>query len=259
MCESTVTFVTAFIDLDQRDVFFDNNPHRLKTVEARIEYFKKLAKTGLPIALFVCPNYKDIAQSLIEEFRNIKLIDIIDLKNTWTYNAMCHSSQNLPLQRNIKKDTFEFMVLMNAKTEFTNYVTYVNPFNTTHFAWIDFSICHILKYTEATLKYLTDYACNSLPKTLLVIPGCWTKQSSDRNFVDRIIWRFCGGLYLGDIESVRDFHLRTLIELPKFIDKHEKVTWETNFWTWLESTTDWSPQWFYAGHDDSMIYLPILH
>lgn len=258
MCESTVTFVTAFLDLAQRDVFFDNNPVRQKTVEARIEYFKTLAKTGLPIALFVCPNYKDIAKSLIEEFKNVKLMDVLQLKNTWIYNTMSHLSGYLPLERNVNKDTFEFMVLMNAKTEFTNYVTYINPFKTTHFAWIDFSICHILKDTETTLKYLTEYTCNSLQKNIFIIPGCWQKQSSDRNFVDRIVWRFCGGLFLGDVESVRDFHNRTVIEFPKFINQYGKVTWETNFWAWLEATTDWSPQWFCAGHDDSMLLLPAV-
>lgn len=91
---------------------------------------------------------------------------------------------------------------------------------------------------------------------MLLIPGCWEKQSSDRDFINKIIWRFCGGLFIGDIGSIQDFFNRTLIEFPKFINEYKTLTWEVNYWSWLESKTDWSPQWFYAGHDDTMLSLP---
>lgn len=255
MSASTITFVTAFMDLGQTNIFFDNNPLREKTIEKRIEYFKILAKTGLPIALFVCPNFAHIANQLINEFKNVKLISIIELKNTWTYNVVSKINE-LPSYRDTKKDSFEFLTLMNAKIEFTNYVTYINPFNTTHFAWIDFNVCHILKNTELTLQSLVMYTHNTLQTPLLLIPGCWEKQSSDRDFVNKIIWRFCGGLFIGDIGSIQDFFNRTLVEFPNFINEYKKLTWEVNFWSWLESKTDWSPQWFYAGHDDTMLLLP---
>jgi hypothetical protein len=257
MCDplSTVTFVTAFIDLSQDNVYFDNNPLREKTTEKRIEYFRTFAKTGLPIALFVCSKSIHIANQLTDEYKNVKLISVIDLKNTWTYNIISNTNE-LPLHRDPKKDSFDFLTLMNAKIEFTNYVTYINPFNTTHFAWIDFNVCHILKNTESTLHKLITYTHNKLQFPMLLIPGCWEKQSSDRDFINKIIWRFCGGLFIGDIGSIQDFFNRTLIEFPKFINEYKTLTWEVNYWSWLESKTDWSPQWFYAGHDDTMLSLP---
>jgi len=248
MCESTVTFVTAFLDLVE-DRSKDKSPTKC------FEHFKSLAASGISIALFVSKSLKEQTSLLIAEFPNVKLIDTIELNQTWTYNILSNT-QKLPNNRTEHHDTFNFLALMNAKIEFVNYIVHLNPFNTSHFAWIDFSICHVIRQPDITLSRLATYSKSMLKTPMLLFPGCWNKQPSDRNFTDQIIWRFCGGFFIGDSSSIKKMYEYTIEQLPIFTITTGKTTWETNFWAWLESNTDWSPEWFNAGHNDTMLLIP---
>jgi hypothetical protein len=43
----------------------------------------------------------------------------------------------------------------------------------------------------------------------------------------------------------------------KFLEKHRVLTWEVNFWAWLETTVeDWNPIWYAGDHNDTMFELP---
>ena len=74
----TVTYVTAFIDLNE-----DITKHR--PLEVCIKMFKKLANTGVAICLYVSSNYENIGKELSNEYKNIKLMPITNLEDTKTY------------------------------------------------------------------------------------------------------------------------------------------------------------------------------
>ncbi len=86
----------------------------------------------------------------------------------------------------------------------------------------------------------------------LVIPGCWGQWSSTEYYAF-VNWRFCGGFYLGDRDAHLQFHQLYKTYYAEFSSTH--LTWEVNFWAWLEDQGHFHPDWYYGDHNDSMITL----
>ena len=184
MPEPTLTFTTAFIDLNE-DRSKDKSP------EIRIKHFKTLAKSGIAICLYVSSTYENIGKELENEFENVKLMPIINLEDLETYKIIKELNPTLPTNRNNEKDTLNYMILQNAKSEFVYKTLISNPFNTDYFAWIDFSICHILTDTEIILKQLYNYSISSFTidnnlsndNNFLLFPTCFSKEKSQTYFI----------------------------------------------------------------------------
>jgi hypothetical protein len=144
---------------------------------------------------------------------------------------------------------------MNAKIEFVKIAIDMNPFESDHFAWIDFSICHVLKNTESSLKYLHMVSQSALKTPLLLFPGCWTKGMGAENIHDKVNWRFCGGFFIGDKESLKEFYSLYRESFPRYLNETKKLVWEVNVWHKLEFD-GWKCTWFQADHNDSIIRIP---
>jgi len=105
--------------------------------EKRMEYinhFTNLANSGLPIMLFT-----DSTLSILPEFTSLpSSVIILEVPlNLFELYSICHNYKGLlPDNRNIKKDTIEFLSLMNTKIEFFLRASEVIEDNT--FIWIDF-------------------------------------------------------------------------------------------------------------------------
>jgi hypothetical protein len=151
------------------------------------------------------------------------------------------------------------MILMNAKIEFVNMVIEYNPFKTRHFAWIDFSICHVIHRQTESLQRLTIYAHSNLKDTMCLLPACWTKEytaSEISKVCDSINWRFCGGFFIGDCDSLKHWYEVYRRYYTPFLETNKTLIWEVNYWAWLENQGYWSPQHYMANHDDSIIQIP---
>ena len=107
---ATTTFTTAFIKI--------YNGSSQYSIEKRIEYFESICQTGVFIALFTSPEYIQAMSYLLIKYSNIRLINIVDITNTKMHSLMVEYKDKLPDCRNLAKDTFEFLTLMNCKTEF---------------------------------------------------------------------------------------------------------------------------------------------
>ena len=174
---------------------------------------------------------------------------------------------DIPIVTNIKKDTKNYMILMNAKSEFVYNATLSNPFNTTHFAWIDFGICHILDTLNTNLDTINTMLSNlynvsklNLKDNFLLFPSCFSKDESRlrmHNIDKTINWRFCGGLFIGDKISIKDMHFRMLDKIPLFIQKTNVIVWEVNIWAWLEHSYDWNVDSYIADHNYTMLNIPL--
>lgn len=195
-----VTFVTAYIDLLE-DRSTEQSP------EVRFNQFKRLARTGIKICLFTSSVYQSEASELCKDYPNVYLMPSIELTDTQTYLKTSSLQLSLPDQRKPSKDTYNYMVLINSKIEFTCTVMDINPFKSTHFAWIDFSIGHVIS-SDDTFSRLININ-DSLKERMLVLPGCWSKELSHdqiENVWNVVNWRFCGGFFLGDKDSIIDFY-----------------------------------------------------
>jgi len=227
----TITFITALLDLHE------NRPDD-KSIEKRIHFFNKLQESGIYFHLFLSPEYKDKIT-----LKN-GIIEYISLEDLDTYHMA--PSSDLPEIRNTIKDSRNFMILMNAKIELVYKAIMSGKHDTYHYAWIDFNIAHVFKQTEDTILYLTNLKVED--DKCLYIPGCWDKNPYFG--FDRINWRFCGGFFLGDKESVLEFYKLYMHVFPTM----SKLSWEVNVWAYMEMF-NWCPNWYLADHNDSILKL----
>jgi hypothetical protein len=179
----------------------------------------------------------------------------------------------LPEQRNVPKDTYDYMCFLHSKIEFMRQAVKMNPFQTTHFAWIDSNISHMFSNIESCQSYLHLLSKHYLGQSFLppeefeetklvptihqiFLPGCWTESTED--YTNKINWRFCGAFFLAHGNAI--LHLWKLYELHfmDFLKASDTMVWDVNFWAWLEAYKGWEPIWYKANHDDSILRVPIF-
>lgn len=216
-----ITFVTGLFYLHE------DRP-RDRSVESRIELFRKLESSGIKLHLFTSPEYAHLGG---------EVLTLEDLE------AFRIAPPGLPSHRTDYHDTRNFLAFMNAKNELVTRA--MRTGTTTHYAWIDFSICHVFRDMAGTLAYLRMLGQSRLRDRCLLVPGCWGPGT----FIDRVNWRFCGGFFVGDRESILQFHeshRKAYRELPH-------LTWEVNTWARAEFP---GLTWYAADHNDSIVRIP---
>jgi hypothetical protein len=247
---NNLTFVTSFINIYETDFL-----HR--THEWRIQHFLQLVSSGIQIFIFVSRDYEELIREKTQNAANLH-IKAIDWKDMWMYKEVFSENRDwtLPIHRTVAKDTAEYILLMNAKTEFMYEAIQENPWNSTHFAWIDFNIAYIFKKKIETQEYLKTLSSRQLAPEFLTISGCWDKMASTDFgiFLNCIHWRFCGGFFMGDRKSILHFYDLYREFFPTFLKEHKKLVWEVNFWAWLEFSQNWKPVWFKGDHNDSIFH-----
>jgi len=252
--KTTLTFVTSFIDIYGKTTFED------KTLEWRFNKFRDIASTGIQICVYADKVCYDYMQQFQSEFPNVKIMKIIQIEQTFAYKTINAEKieYELPEYRNIPKDIPEYMMLINSKCEFMKDAIEKNPWNSTHFAWIDFSISYVFHDKMKTIEYLRILSDRHFEPDFLLIPGCWDKIAPNdiSQIVNSVYWRFCGGFLLGDKKSVKDFCDLYERHFAEFIKTTKKLVWEVNFWAWLEANKGWTPRWYKADHNDCIIHIP---
>jgi len=249
----TITFVSAFLELGE-------DRSNDKSVDRCFSLFERLAASRISICLFVSSSLNERATSLCKEYPNIHLMPSIELEELWTHRTIADIKDiSLPPERTSYHDTTAFLTLMNAKIEFVAKAMKANPFGTAHFAWIDFSICHVLQHPEQTLERLHTYSVSRLQDRMLLFPACWSKPDAKRRYatlLSRVFWRFCGGCFLGDRQSLWEFYRQYQVHFPAFLREKKRLLWEVNVWAWLEQQGHLVAQTYRANHDDSILQIP---
>ena len=252
MQQIKITFVTAIFDICKEEQF-----DLRKTKQKRIQYFEEVASTGIFICIFCCPKYKILLNDILIKYTNIKLVEVLTLNKTNIYK-ICNDYEisnnkflELPLNRHMEKDIKEYMILMNSKIEFLKKSIDINYFNSKFFCWFDFSILYIFKNKTDSLNKFKELSYTNFSKNFICIPGCWNRNNYD--YLNNIVWRFCGGIMLGDKQSLIDFYNNCMQYFPIFLQQTNKLVWEINFWYWLETIEIFNPIWVNADHNDSII------
>lgn len=244
------TFVTAFY------VVKDYNAPN-KSVNNYFDHFTKLAATNIPIVLFISPQFEERIKEVMTKYPNVKLLGLIDVKDTWTYGQVDVNHIKLPTNRNLLKDSLEYMIAINTKIECVNKAIQANMFNTENFAWIDFGIFHVIKDINNTTTKLQKIANTAITSNAVILPGCWA-LSQRYDYVNQINWNFCGGFFIGQRDQLLDMWQRYQDFFPKFLKQYNTMVWEVNIWSAMVYETDWKPSWFHADHNDSIINIPTL-
>ena len=148
----------------------------------------------------------------------------------------------LPEERNIEKDTEDYLKLMNNKIFFVEEANKVNIFNTNVFAWIDFRIFHIITDNELVTKKLQDISIKKYDSNIIEFAGNWQNKNLELN---KINWRFLGGYFLISNNKISD-----LIEKTKnILFILSTLTWEVNIWAILEYN-NFDFGWYFGNHNN---------
>ena len=250
----TTTFVTALINLNE-----DRNKDR--SPDTRIKLFKHIANSGVAICLYVSSIYENIGKEFENEYKNVKLMQITNLEDTETYKIINKTNPKLPTNITDYHDTLNFLILMNSKSEFVYNASLLNPFNTSHFSWIDFSIFHMINNIEHVTYQLHLFGNSTLKSPMMLFPSCWSLEQSKQyiyNITTYVFWRFCGSFFIGDKLSIQNMHNLMITNLPNFI-KHKGtnfIAWEVNIWAWLEINYDWKLDTYIADHNNTILDIP---
>ena len=198
------TIVTMFYDIRKIEKNEINEKNKKKYVDLSQQFILKLP---YPIIFFIDDEDNEI-YDIINKYRKIynllKFTNIIkyNLKNTYFYKDI-EKIKELQHKYSIKnsslsKDTPLYIVLNNNKFFFMEKVIELNPFNSSHFIWMDFGINHIAKNTELIHDWI-----NCVPdkiKQLCINP--YIENIEPKKYFENI-WHNCaGGLFSGSKENL---------------------------------------------------------
>jgi hypothetical protein len=181
-------------------------------------------------------------------------------KEMWVYRALENwkGTEPIPLphSRNLEKDTLEYLVYMHSRHEIIEDAISENPWDTTHFAWIDFNSPRLFSKKNESFSKLREIAKYPFPEETMYFAGCWPKLDAEtaKNIANTIHWRFCGAFFLGDAKSFSEFADQYRAKFPEFLKLYGVFSWEVNFWAWMEwSCGAWKPTWYRGDHNDQML------
>ena len=239
--------ITSYIEKISRD----------PTIDWRIEKFRHLLATGVPICLFT--NNVDF-QALQQEFPHlqVRFFDAIKIPY-WL-----PKEYTLPVHRKESKDTGHYIALQHLKTYFVAEAIQEHSKKHDHYAWVDphlFSLFSDKPRMAAWIRCLCNVSCAD--PTTLVIPGYnkfKTTQGTPTGCIEGtptggVDWRFLGGFFWGHRDALLHFHDLVVKHCTHYVDVVCSGTlyWELNFWAWLEANAGLSVQWYAAGNDETRL------
>jgi hypothetical protein len=227
--------VTSYYDLY-------NKPDNLNIY---ISKFYDLAMSGLQIILFTDPIFVD----KFNGFPSSVIIIGIPLETFELYTIASNYYRVLPNNRNLQKDTKEFLGFLNTKIEFILRASEISDVNT--FIWMDIGILNSIKNKEqfiSKLKILDKKQYNKI-----IIPGFFDFGSTFT--VDEINCRFNGCFFIMPRKYIKTFYGHSKNVLTDFCTMSQyKLCWETNIWYIVEACAMRNDiNWYFADKDDSLI------
>lgn len=251
----STTFVTAYMKV------YDEEFDTARSFDNRLKHFIPLLDLGINICIFVEPELQDIFIDLEKKYNNLRIIEFMRIEDTELYKLgnNCTEFKGLPINRHAKKDTKEYMFLMLAKIEFIKKTIDINPYSTDYFCWFDFSLGYIFKDKDNTLLKIKKISDTRFSDKFIYMPGCWNFKVTDMELIKNyVVWRFCGGFFIGDKESLNHFYAMSNDNFLSFLNESKTLVWEVSYWAWLEGIGLISPTWYYAVHDDTIVYIPSI-
>jgi hypothetical protein len=117
---------------------------------------------------------------------------------------------------------------------------------TTHLAWIDFGIFHMMKNNVNMFRHwLHKIAGSNFNTKRILSPSCYTMELLDP--FNEIYWNHCGSFLLGHTSLFQHAYNAQLSLIKQNLPK---LTWEFNYWG-LMGPTFFEP--YYAVHDLSIL------
>jgi hypothetical protein len=272
-----LTLVTSFLN-------YYHTPLHERTIELRLSRMVCLFEWKIPIVVYVSPDlvgpFETYIKSHYSSNTHIRMVPLQRplFESSYAYLIAKEMKLTLPEKRHHAKDTLEYMCYTHSKIGFIHHVSRLNPFETTHFAWIDYDISTMWKSPMRQMRYLqyiSQHGIQSLsqlpptehaigrhikPEHELYVPVCREKPddsigpiSIEDKICKEVYWRFCTNFFLGTSTSIKYLYQLYTEHYEHFLSQYETMVWDMNFWAYLEQETDWQPISYKANHDDRII------
>ena len=231
------TFVTAFYKL-------------YETVdESYLDNFIKFAAKGPKIVLYLDSTVPSWGEKL-KPYKNVQVRYDVQFNDLAVTKLFPKETTTLPSNATVKKDTYEYISLMNSKLELLTKSNATTP----NLAWFDFGIIKIIKNLDAVWTKLQFL---KVPEQKVLLAGCYNWTDPNRVVsLDTIHWRFCGGLIFANKANIDKFYQLSTKKLTE-LSVNKKLSWEVNVWALIEQENLDFFQWYKADHDDSIFDFPI--
>jgi hypothetical protein len=200
------TIVSMFYDIREKE---GNKTDSL--LNRGLKKYCELAKNfilDLPYNLIIFTDNEYVISFIESQRTNTKsktYIYKLDFSNTYFYKDLARleelQSQFIIHNGNIKQETPLYIILNNNKFFFMEKAIDLNPFNSTHFIWMDFGINHVAKNTELIHEWITQIPDKI--KQLCINPYIENAEPK-KHF--QTIWHNCaGGLFSGSKENLNKY------------------------------------------------------
>lgn len=223
----TTVIVTAFFP----------NTNNNRSVETYLNYGKLLLENNIPKIVF---STKEIINELPKN----------EFTHYVNYNLKFPSHEcKLPQNRNIEKDTQNYLFLMNQKTLFINHAITLNIFpDILQYLWVDFGIGHVCKKENVSF-YLENMVRQKYDQVR--IAHIWSLKNIVCDF-ENIQWYFAGGVFGGHRNSLLLFHKYASEIFQKMLTSG-KLVWEVNVWAQVfkEHLEIFNP--YISDHNDTIL------
>lgn len=200
------TIVTMFYKIREKE----NNKSNCKLNHSPNEYIKfaKEFILKLPYNLIIFTDDEDIINLVTEERKEyIDKTRIINeaFEKTYYYKYLDRLQELQKIFKisngNLEHETPMYIILNNNKFEFMEKAIKLNPFNSSHFIWMDFSINHVALNCEKIHEWF-ELVPDKIKQ--LCINPC--KENIDNKILfQRIFHHTAGGLFTGSINNMLNY------------------------------------------------------
>jgi hypothetical protein len=205
--ENYPTIVTMLYDIRSMESF---SIERNRKLESYIDFSKQfLMKLPFPIIFFIDENQE--TYNIIYNFRKeINLSDktfiyMYNFKNTYFYR---HLSRIEELQKifyirngELQHETPLYVILNNNKFDCIDNAIKMNPFNSSHFIWMDFGINHVAQSGDHIYEWIKKVPDKI--KQLCINP--YIEDVNPKQYFEMIYHNMAGGLFSGSIENMKKY------------------------------------------------------
>jgi hypothetical protein len=205
--EKYPTIVTMLYDIRSME---NNQIERNRKLDSYIYFSKQfLLKLPFPVIFFIDDN-EETYHAICEARKELNLLDktyifMKDFKTTYFYKYFSRlqelQAQFHIINGEIQHETPLYVILNNNKFDCIDKAISINPFNSTHFIWMDFGINHVAQNTDKIFDWI-----NKVPdkiKQLCINP--FTENTPNKEHFRFIYHNIAGGLFSGSIENMKKY------------------------------------------------------
>jgi hypothetical protein len=132
---------------------------------------------------------------------------------------------------NVDKDTLDYMLLINNKTEFIQSAIELNPFHTDQFIWVDFGIKHVTNCSnDLFMKYICNLKNNKYENVHIASIKSPLLYNNHSDIYKNVEWYFAGGVFGGSSQKLLLFAEKCREKVKEVIRDKKSLMWEVNIW-----------------------------